>query len=247
MGLIFPIYRKLKISSYQKPLDRFQYDLAGMFLWWPSTKVVQAVMISSKNMAARGQGLFSLYIYIKNFKNLVVRNRWTEFNVTWQECCFGDPLPRLFKLSWFLQNMAAGGPGLFSLYIYIKNFKNLVVRNRWTKFNVTWQECCFGDPLPRLFKLLWFRQKHGCWGGPGLFSLYIYIKNSTKIVQAFMKRQKTWPPGDGAYFPYIYLYRNFFLSNTSWLISIMLWWPSTKNVQAIPICQKTWLLEGGAY
>ena len=115
--------------------------------------------------------------------------------------------------------MAAGGPGLFSLYIYIKNFKNLVVRNRWTKFNVTWQECCFGDPLPRLFKLLWFRQKHGRWGGPGLFSLYIYIKNSTKIVQAFTKRQKTWPPGDGAYFPYIYLYRNFKIRLVKYLLT----------------------------
>ena len=41
---------------------------------------------SSKNMAARGRGLFSLYIYIENFKNLLVRNSWTEFNVTWQEC-----------------------------------------------------------------------------------------------------------------------------------------------------------------
>ena len=54
---------------------------------------------SSKNMAAMGRGLFSVYIYIENFKNLLVRNSWTEFNVTWQECCFGDLLPRLFKLS----------------------------------------------------------------------------------------------------------------------------------------------------
>ena len=53
----------------------------------------------SKNMAARGRGLFSLYIYIENFKNLLVRNSWTEFNITWQECCFGALLPRLFKLS----------------------------------------------------------------------------------------------------------------------------------------------------
>ena len=54
---------------------------------------------SSKNMAARGQGLFSRYIYIENFKNLLVRNSWTEFNVTWQECCFGDLLPSFFKPS----------------------------------------------------------------------------------------------------------------------------------------------------
>ena len=228
MGLIFPIYRKLKISSYQKPLDRFQYDLAGMFLWWPSTKVVQAVMISSKNMAARGQGLFSLYIYIKNFKNLVVRNRCTEFNVTWQECCFGDPLPRLFKLSWFLQNMAAGGAGLFSLYIYIKNFKNLVVRNRWTKFNVTWQECCFGDPLPRLFKLLWFRQKHGHWGGGGggggggaglIFAIYLYKKLYQDCSSLHETSKNMAPRGWGLFSIYIYLYRNFKILLVKYLLT----------------------------
>ena len=34
-GLIFPIYlyRKLEKSSRQKPLDRFQYNMAEMFPW----------------------------------------------------------------------------------------------------------------------------------------------------------------------------------------------------------------------
>ena len=75
-GLIFLIYlyRKLKKSSCQKPLDRFQYNF--------SRKVSSVILYqdcsshhdSSKNMAARGRGLFSLYIYIENFKNLLVRN-----------------------------------------------------------------------------------------------------------------------------------------------------------------------------
>ena len=46
-----------------------------------------------------GRGLFSLFIYIENFKNLLVRNHWTDFNITWQEYFFGDPLPRLFMRS----------------------------------------------------------------------------------------------------------------------------------------------------
>ena len=65
---------------------------------------------SSKNMAARGGGggvgvgggaglVFPKYIYIENFKNLLVRNHWTNFSITWQESLFGDPLPNLFKLS----------------------------------------------------------------------------------------------------------------------------------------------------
>ena len=106
----------------------------------------------SKNMAARGRGIFSLYIYIENFKNLLLRNCWIEFNVTWQECCFGDLLPRLFTPHDTSKNMAARGRGLFFVYICIENFKILLVRNHLTDFNITWQECCFGDPLPRLFK-----------------------------------------------------------------------------------------------
>ena len=82
---------------------------------------------SSKNMAARGQGLFSLYIYIEKFKDLLVRNHWTNFNIILQKWSFGDALPRLFKPFGFVKKkIAARGQGLFSLYIYIENFKNLV-------------------------------------------------------------------------------------------------------------------------
>ena len=68
--------------------------------------------------------------------------------------------------------MAAMGRGLFYLYIYIENFKNLLVRNHWTDFNI-----------------IFFRN--------------VPLVIPTKIVQAIWIRQKTWPPGGGAYFPYI--------------------------------------------
>ena len=111
---------------------------------------------SSKNMTASGRGLISLYIYIENFKNLLVRNHWTDSNIILQKCSFGDPLPRLFKpFGFFKKHGRQWGRevgGLFSLYIYIENFKNLLVRNHWTDFNITWQECFFCNLLPRLFK-----------------------------------------------------------------------------------------------
>ena len=53
---------------------------------------------SSKNMAARGWGLFTLYIYIENFNSLF-RNHLTDFNVTLQECFLCNPLSSLFKPS----------------------------------------------------------------------------------------------------------------------------------------------------
>ena len=72
----------LKNSSCQKPLDRFQYNLAEIFPWWPFTKIVQAVMICQKPWLLGRRGLFSLNICIENFKDLLVRNHWTDFNIT---------------------------------------------------------------------------------------------------------------------------------------------------------------------
>ena len=154
---------------------------------------------SSKNMAARGRGLFSLYICIENFKNLLVMNHWTDFHIVLQKCSFGDPLARLFKPFGFVKKTwppggggggIGGGRGLFPLYIYIENFKNLLVRNHSTDFSIILQKCSLGDPLPRLFKPFGFVKKHGCRGrvggggdgGRGLFSLYIYIENLKNLL-----------------------------------------------------------------
>ena len=117
---------------------------------------------SSKNLAARGRGLFSLYIYIENFKNLLVRNHWTDFNIILQKCSFGDPLPRLFKPFGFVKKHGCQGAGLiFPIYIIIEKFKTPLVRNHWTNFNIILQKSSFGDPLPRLFKPFGFIKKHG--------------------------------------------------------------------------------------
>ena len=133
---------------------------------------------SSKNMATRGRGLISLYIYIENFKNLLVRNHWTDFHIILQKCFFGDPLPRLFEpFRLVKKSMAArGGRGLFSLYIYIEKCKNLLVRNHWTDFHIILQKCSFGDPLPRLFKPFGFVKKHGHQRAGLIFPIYLYRK-----------------------------------------------------------------------
>ena len=132
-------------------------------------------------MAARGRGLFSLYIYIENFKNLLVRNHWTDFHIILQKCSFGDPVARLFKPFGFVKNMDTRGRGLFSLYNLYRKLKNLLVRNHWTDFHLILQKCSFGYPVARLFK------PFGCqktWppGGRGLFSLYIYTENFKNLL-----------------------------------------------------------------
>ena len=124
-------------------------------------------------MVARGRGLFFLYMYIEILKKVLLRNHWTDFSIIWQKCSFGDPLPRLFKPSWdSSKNMAARGRSLFSLYIYVENFKDRLVRNDWTDLNIIWQKCFFCDPLARLFKPLLFVKKHGCQGAGLIFCIF---------------------------------------------------------------------------
>ena len=131
---------------------------------------------SSKTMAARGQGLFSLYIYIENFKTLV-RNHSIDFNIILQKCSFGDPLPRLFKPFGFFKKHGRQGAGLiFPIYLYRKLKKSSCQK-----------------PLNRF---------------PYNFAGMFLWLSSTKIIQAIRICQKTWPPGAGLIFP-IYLYRKF--------------------------------------
>ena len=113
---------------------------------------------SSKNMAARGRGLFSPYIYIENFKNLLVRNHWPDFHIILQKCSFGDPVCKIVQAIWICQKTwppggrgGGGGRwrGLFSLYIFMENFKNLLIRNHWTDFHMILQKCSSGDPVAR--------------------------------------------------------------------------------------------------
>ena len=143
---------------------------------------------SSKNMAARGRGLFSLNIYIEKYKSLLVRNHWTDFNVILQKCSFGDPLPRLFKPFGFVKKHGRQGAGLISLNIYIENFKNLLIRNHLTDFNIILQKCSFGDTLQRLFKPFGFVKKHGRQGAGLIFPIYLYRKLSKSSCQKPLDR-----------------------------------------------------------
>ena len=74
------------------------------------------------------------------------------------------------------EGRGGAGQGLFSLYINIENFKNLLVRNHSTDFNIILQKCSFGNPLPRLFKPFGFVKKHGGQGAGLIFPIYLYRK-----------------------------------------------------------------------
>ena len=81
----------------------------------------------------------------KFLKNLLLRNRWSDFEIISQECSLGDPNfdPSI--------NMALVNGG-FSHYMDMKKFlKNLLLRNHWSDFEIILQECSLGDPFQKLF------------------------------------------------------------------------------------------------
>ena len=62
----------LKKSSCQKPLDRFQYNFAEMFLWWSSTKIFQAIVICQKPWPSGGGAYFPYISILKGNKKYTV-------------------------------------------------------------------------------------------------------------------------------------------------------------------------------
>ena len=80
----------------------------------------------------------------KNFKNFLVSNHWTDFNIIYQKYFFGDlnqdcsshhVSSKKKKKKEKKKNIATSGQGLFSLYIYIENVKNHLVRNHLNIIN----------------------------------------------------------------------------------------------------------------
>ena len=100
-----------------KPLIGFWPNFTGMILGWSSFKVVQMVPV---RCISRSQEL-KIDFLTKNLKNLLVRNHCTDFNIIWQKCSFGDPLPRLFKPFGFVKKHGHQGAGLiFPICLYRK-------------------------------------------------------------------------------------------------------------------------------
>ena len=143
-----------------------------MLLWWPSTKIVQTVLTRQETWPP-GTGLIFPSIYIENFRNLLAV---TDFNITWQECSFGDPLLRFFKQSWFAKKHGCWERGLFSLCIYIETFKILLVRHHRADFKLTWRNA----PLLILYQVCSSchnSSKNMAARRRGFFPLTIYIKH----------------------------------------------------------------------
>ena len=83
--------------------------------------------------------------WLRHFR-LLLWNRWTEFNETWQEARSQRPLPSYCFSGRSKKNnkMAALAPD------WLRHNFRLLLWNRWTEFNETWQEARSQRPLPSL-------------------------------------------------------------------------------------------------
>ena len=90
-----------------------------MFLWWSSTKIVQAIRIRQKNMAARGRGLFSLYINIENLQKSSCQKPLDWFPYNFAEMFLWWSSTKIVQAIWIRQKTWPPGGGAYFPYISI--------------------------------------------------------------------------------------------------------------------------------
>ena len=125
-------------------------------------------------------GGFLHYMDMKKFlKNLLLRNRWSDFEIISQECSLGDRFQKLFAKFDLSINMALVSGGFMHSMDMKKFLKNLLLRNRRLDFEIISKECSLGDPFQKLFAKFLSAPKNGSdeWG---LLALYRDMKKFLK-------------------------------------------------------------------
>ena len=81
-------------------------------------------------------GGFLHYMDMKKFlKSLLLQNRWSDFEITSQECSMGDPFQKLFSQNFDLSISMALVNGGFLHYMDMKKFlKNFFLQKPLVRF-----------------------------------------------------------------------------------------------------------------
>ena len=145
--------------------------------------------------------------WLRHFR-LLLWNRWTEFNETWQEARSQRPLPSLCFSGWLENKMAA----LASDWL---RYLQLLLWNGWTEFNETWQEARSQHPLPSLCFSGRSKKKDG---HPG---------QSAKKVAHCTQVHDMWPFGPLVIFCFLEF---LFIISYSRCVHLIGWWRILANV-----------------
>ena len=96
-------------------------------------------------------GGFLHYMDMKKFlKNLLLRNRRSDFEIISQECSLGNPFQKCSRNFDPSINMALVNGG-FLHYMDMKKFLKNLLQNHWSDFEIVSQECSLGDPFQKMF------------------------------------------------------------------------------------------------
>ena len=84
---------------------------------------------------------------VHNFFKHLLPNSWANLDQTWQECSLGGPFQKLFTEFDSIKNSGCHGN---EIEFFKQFFKNLLLWNRWSDFEIISQECSLGDPFQKL-------------------------------------------------------------------------------------------------
>ena len=88
-----------------------------------------------------------LLCVVNNFFKHLLPNHWATLDQTWQECYLRGPLQKLFTEFDSIKNSGCHGN---EMEFFKQFFKNLLLRNCWSDFEIISQECSLGDPFQKL-------------------------------------------------------------------------------------------------
>ena len=73
----------------------------------------------------------------KFLKNLLLRNQWSDFEIISQECSLSDPF-QIFSRNFdpSINMVLVNGGSLYNTYMKKLKKKNLLLRNRWSDFEI---------------------------------------------------------------------------------------------------------------
>ena len=187
-----------------------------MFLGRSSLKFVHD---SVKNSGCHGN---QMEFFSKFFKNLLW-NRWSDFEIISQNMFLGWPFSKIDREILIRQKMWLWWMGGYLHYTEIKEFfKNLLLWNRWSDFEIISHGCSLGDPFQNSFVKFWSIKK--C--GPGEWGLLALYRN-----EGILKKSSSLKP-------MVRFWNNF--------TELFLGWPFSKIVREILIGEETWLWWMGA-
>ena len=103
----------------------------------------KVLSISPEHNVLKGSFYGGAVSVVNNFfKHLLLPNRWANLKQVWQECSLGCPFQKLFKEFDSIKNSGCHGN---EMDFFKQFFKNLLLWNRWSDFEIISQECPFDD------------------------------------------------------------------------------------------------------